>query len=296
MSLVTNTFRLLSRSLLASALALVTAGCATTQPSTGTVTRPAAVSEAKPSAYGTAIPPRGKFVLVNIPSFELVALQDGAPVLRSRVIVGRPDSPTPELLSSMFAIEFNPAWTPTPWMIRNEGAHYVPPGPQNPLGRILFELDNDQLVYLHDTNDRKLFNQAQRALSHGCVRVERARQLAAWALGVSEEEIDRMVSRGTTYSVPLPERIPVSLVYDTRFPDSDGQVVLHPDIYGNQVAAEHPDPMRGNAQVAATTPVAPPVSQSSPTMTASARGCGDAAARAVGQVIDQRDRAPEAVR
>jgi murein L,D-transpeptidase YcbB/YkuD len=109
--------------------------------------------------------------VVHIPSFELIALEDGAPVLRSRVIVGRPSTPTPELLSSMSSIRFNPAWMPTPSMISNEGAHYAPPGPNNPLGQLLFELDNDQLIFLHDTNDRSLFSRSNRALSHGCVRV-----------------------------------------------------------------------------------------------------------------------------
>ena len=206
---------------------------------------PATAPEPAPSAYvsmllsqgvETAIPSRGKFILVNIPSFELIALQDGVPVLRSRVVVGRPAAPTPELLSSMFAIQFNPAWTPTPLMIRNEGLHYMPPGPQNPLGRMMFDLDNDEFIYLHDTNEKGLFNRAQRALSHGCVRVEQARALAAWSLGVSEEEIDAMISRGTTYSVPLPEIIPVSLVYYTRFADEHGQVASHPNIYADRLA------------------------------------------------------------
>ena len=184
----------------------------------------------------TAIPSRGKFILVNIPSFELIALQDGVPVLRSRVVVGKPAAATPELLSSMVAVQFNPAWTPTPSMIRNEGLHYMPPGPQNPLGRMMFDLDNDEFIYLHDTNEKGLFNRAERALSHGCVRVEQARALAAWSLGVSEQEIDAMVSRGTTYSVPLAEIIPVSLVYYTRFPDEHGQVASHPDIYADRLA------------------------------------------------------------
>ena len=181
-----------------------------------------------------AIPARGKFVLVNIPSFELVALQDGEPVLRSRVVVGRPDSPTPELLSSMTAVRFNPSWTPTPAMIRNEGLRYMPPGPQNPLGRLMFDLDDDELIYLHETNEPALFRRAQRALSHGCVRVEQARPLAAWALGVSPQEIDAMIARGTTYSVPVPEEIPVALVYYTRFPDEQGEPVSHPDLYARR--------------------------------------------------------------
>lgn len=232
--------------------ALAAAGCVSTdQPSPlalAAETKPAAETktEPPPSAYlamlrshgiGAAIPTQGKFVLVNIPSFELIALQDGEPVLRSRVVVGQPKTTTPEMLSSMFALRFNPSWTPTPSMIRNEGLHYIPPGPQNPLGRVMFDLDNDEFIYLHDTNEKALFNRPQRALSHGCVRVERARALAAWALGVSEQEIDAMISKGT-YSVPLPDVIPVSLAYYTQFPDEAGQIVSYPDIYGNRRLAE----------------------------------------------------------
>jgi murein L,D-transpeptidase YcbB/YkuD len=227
------------------ASALASAGCVTTEPSPPAAAASAAAAEPPPSAYvsmlrsqgiETAIPSRGKFILVNIPSYELIALQDGVPALRSRVVVGKPAAATPELNSSMFAIQFNPAWTPTPSMIRNEGLRYMPPGPQNPLGRMMFDLDNDEFIYLHDTNEKGLFKREQRALSHGCVRVEQARALAAWSLGVSEQEIDAMVSRGTTYSVPLPENIPVALVYYTRFPDEGGQVASHPDIYTGRLA------------------------------------------------------------
>lgn len=63
-----------------------------------------------------------------------------------------------------------------------------------------------------------------------------ARPLAAWSLGVSEQEIDSMITQGKTYSVPLPEIIPVALVYFTRFLDEHGQVVSHPDIYNNRQA------------------------------------------------------------
>ena len=231
--------------LAALASALASAACVTTEPSPPAAAAPAATAEPAPSAYVSmlrsqgvemAIPSRGKFILVNVPSFELIALQDGAPVLRSRVVVGKPAAATPELISSMFAIQFNPAWTPTPSMIRNEGLRYMPPGPQNPLGRMMFDLDNDEFIYLHDTNEKGLFKREQRALSHGCVRVEQARALAAWSLGVSEQEIDAMIARGTTYSVPLPENIPVALAYYTRFPDEHGQVASYPDIYTDRLA------------------------------------------------------------
>ena len=227
------------------ATALATSACVSTEPSAPVAAAPAPAAEPPPSPYvsmlrshgvETAIPSRGKFVLVNIPSYELIALQDGVPVLHSRVVVGKPAASTPELFASMFAVQFNPGWTPTPSMIRNEGLHYIPPGPQNPLGRMMFDLDDDEFIYLHDTNEKGLFKREQRALSHGCVRVEQARALAAWALGVSEQEIDAMVARGTTYSVPLPDNIPVALVYYTRFPDESGQVATYPDIYADRLA------------------------------------------------------------
>jgi len=186
---------------------------------------------------GIAVPPRGKLVVVNVPSFELVALQDGRPILRSRVVVGRPSTPTPELATAIWAVTFNPSWTPTPAMVRWEGARHVPPGPQNPLGRILFELDNDQLIFLHDTNDRKYFDRPVRTFSHGCVRVEQARALAAWALDVSEAEIDRSIARSGTRRELLAASIPVALVYRTRFPDEDGRLIDYPDIYRLQSAA-----------------------------------------------------------
>jgi murein L,D-transpeptidase YcbB/YkuD len=225
---------------------LLGTACVATDPEPLSAIAPSAAPEPPASAYVSmlraqgieaAIPPRGKFILVNIPSFELIALQDGMPVLRSRVIVGRPVSTTPELQSSIYALRFNPAWVPTPLMIRNEGLHYMPPGPQNPLGRMMFAMDNDEFIYLHDTNEKELFKRAQRALSHGCIRVEQVRALAAWSLGVSPEEIDAMISRGT-YSVPLPEEIPISLVYFTRFPDEQGELVSYPDIYGSRPVAE----------------------------------------------------------
>jgi murein L,D-transpeptidase YcbB/YkuD len=190
---------------------------------------------------GIAVPPHGKLVVVNIPSFELVALQDGRPILRSRVIVGRPSTPTPELATAIWAVTFNPSWTPTPAMVRWEGARHVPPGPQNPLGRILFELDNDQLIFLHDTNDRNYFDRPVRAFSHGCVRVEQARALAAWALDVTEAEIDRLIARSGTHRELLAASIPVALVYRTRFPREDGRLVDHRDIYRLQSAAVETD-------------------------------------------------------
>ncbi len=195
---------------------------------------------------GVDVPGSGKFVLVNIPSFELIAFENGNPILRSRVVVGRRATPTPEMTTAIVAVKFNPSWTPTPEMMRREGARFMPPGPRNPLGRVLFELDNDQLIFMHDTNDRSYFDKASRAFSHGCIRVEKARELAAWVLGTARPEIDEAIAAGTTRRLPLAAAIPVRLAYRTRFPDASGRLVDYPDVYGHGALAEaggdHHDP------------------------------------------------------
>lgn len=213
-------------------------GVQTTAPSAPAAAPPATIVRAWEG--GPEVPARGRFILVNIPSFELMAFQDGAMALRSRVVVGRPRTPTPEMLSPLYAVKFNPSWTPTPAMMRNEGLRPVPPGPNNPLGRVLFEMENDELVYLHDTNQRQLFARPERAFSHGCVRVEQARPLAAWLLDVAESEIDRMIGRGATFAVPLSAPVTVSLAYVRRAPDAAGRIIEWPDIYNRGPLAQAP--------------------------------------------------------
>jgi murein L,D-transpeptidase YcbB/YkuD len=50
-------------------------------------------------------------VIVNIPAAEARVIEGGRQVLKSRVIVGRPDWPTPTLQSQITAVVLNPAWT-----------------------------------------------------------------------------------------------------------------------------------------------------------------------------------------
>jgi hypothetical protein len=171
---------------------------------------------------------------VNIPSYELIAFQDGAPVIRSKVVVGSAGTSTPELMSNMYAIKYNPDWTPTPSIVRNEASVYVPSGPRSPLGRLKLELDNDQAIYLHDTPQKSYFGREKRALSHGCVRVEQVRQVAAWADEVSVDEIDQRIRAGRMYTERLPEEIPVYIGYFTHFPNEFGQAVDYPDVYANK--------------------------------------------------------------
>ncbi len=190
------------------------------------------------------VPEEGKVILVNIPAYELIAFEDGEPVLRSRVIVGTPRLQTPVMWTEVEAVRYRPPWAPSPEMIQRgeyPPGYYAPPGPNNPFGLLVMLLDNNEYIHMHDTNNRSLFGRDQRALSHGCVRVERWDELAAWILGVEPEAVHDRVNRGYTYDEPV-DPIPVYLGYFTSFPGADGEMAAHPDVYGLGTTAVQPMP------------------------------------------------------
>ncbi len=110
------------------------------------------------------------------------------------------------------------------------------PGSRNALGRIKFKFPNRYHVYMHDTPARSLFAKPKRAFSHGCVRLERPADLAAYLLQDNptwtSERIDKALKRGRRQHVNLPQPIDVHLIYQTTWVGADGQVQFRPDIYG----------------------------------------------------------------
>ncbi|NNU81661.1 L,D-transpeptidase family protein [Halovulum dunhuangense] len=176
------------------------------------------------------VPDSGKAVLVNIPAFELIAFEDGAPAPRSRVIVAIPSHPTPVIGTHTTSVRFRPTWRPTQAMVAS-GEYRDrawPPWPSNPLGLLAVRLAPGLLVYLHDTDRRDLFAEDHRALSHGCVRVPDWAGLAAWLLDNDRETVTALVEGRRPFDVPTP-RVPVTLGYYTRFPDARGRIVEYPD-------------------------------------------------------------------
>jgi murein L,D-transpeptidase YcbB/YkuD len=111
------------------------------------------------------------------------------------------------------------------------------PGPRNPLGEVKFLLPNRFDVYLHDTPGRAAFQRADRALSHGCVRLERALDLAAALLaGRPEGAVDSMrtvIAAGREHTIRLDHSVPVIFYYQTAWVEGDGTVNFREDIYGH---------------------------------------------------------------
>ncbi len=86
-------------------------------------------------------------------------------------------------------------------------------------------------VYLHDTPEKFLFVRDNRRRSHGCVRVQNPRELAALLLQQPIEAINKGIALGYTNRRMLPAPVPVFLVYQTAFLDSDGAITFRPDVY-----------------------------------------------------------------
>ena len=177
-------------------------------------------------------PAVGKAIVVNIPSFEAVLLEDGVEVMRSRVIVGSPSRRTPNMETTTTVVRFRPHWRPTPSMIAS-GAYedrLVPPGPRNPLGAAAIRLADGDLIYLHGTNRPELFSRDARALSWGCVRVERLDEVLAWLLDETPEQVAEWTKGRRTFDQPT-DGAAVIITYQTAFPDPGGALVRHADVY-----------------------------------------------------------------
>lgn len=161
-----------------------------------------------------------RFIVVNIPSYELRLFEDGRQTMQMRVVVGKKFDPTPVFSDEMTYVTLNPAWNVPATILTEEilpalkddrdylAKHDMElvkdkevvdigdvdlddpksfvlrqrPGPANPLGQVKFVFPNQFDVYLHDTPADALFARTERAFSHGCVRVEKPLDLAAQLL------------------------------------------------------------------------------------------------------------------
>ncbi len=200
-------------------------------------------------------------VFVNVPEFALTVMSKGALVHRAKIIVGKPETPTPIFSDTMRHLIVNPSWFIPPSILKKEilpglerdpdyarrrGFEVItrngaitgvrqPPGDRNALGYIKFMFPNEHAVYLHDTPARGLFANDLRAFSHGCVRVEAPFKLAEIVLGRdngwSEGRLRGLIGKGET-TVRLTQPLPVHLAYFTHWVGENGQMQARPDLYG----------------------------------------------------------------
>jgi murein L,D-transpeptidase YcbB/YkuD len=214
------------------------------------------------------------FVLVDIAGAEISYFRAGAVVWNARTQVGRPSRPTPRLRSEITHLTFNPTWTVPPTILRNDtlpsiredigylernrfrvldyaGNRLDPEevdwgnptrimlrqdaGPDNALGRVAIRFPNPFHVYLHDTPSQRHFAADRRAVSSGCVRVERPMELVDLLMADGSDagpgHAERLVAENRTRSFHLARPVPILLAYWTADADADGNVRFRPDIY-----------------------------------------------------------------
>jgi murein L,D-transpeptidase YcbB/YkuD len=197
-------------------------------------------------------------VWVNVADGRLVLYRDDRPVFTTRVIVGQVNrrNQSPEFQALIDGIAFNPPWHVPDYIVTEEilpktrrdpgylARHnmlVMPDGglmqrAPSALGHLMFEMRNRFDVYLHDTPSRELFNREDRRISHGCIRVENPRKLAALLLEQPSEAVDRSIATGDTTRSALPVPVPVFVVYQTAFADAEGRLQFRPDVYGRDAA------------------------------------------------------------
>ena len=200
------------------------------------------------------------YLITNVPEFQLRLATNDRIVRTYRTIVGRPGkTATPQLAEHVQNVVFNPTWTVPQSIVVGEGlgarllarpnsqykvsraANGVitivqQPGPTNSLGVMKIDMPNPHAIYLHDTPNHNLFNLPVRALSHGCVRTERAQELgmtmAMLGADLTPELATQYALSGKYTKVAMTKTFPVYIGYFTVAQDITGKLTTFNDIYG----------------------------------------------------------------
>jgi L,D-transpeptidase YcbB len=224
-------------------------------------------------------PTPAKYAYVNIPSYQLRIIENDSVTFESKVVVGKQETPTRQLRSTITYFIIYPYWhvprsiatkellpliqkdstylnkhnyevldrsgteieiATIPWAtLTVDNFPYTlrqREGNENTLGVIKFHFNNKYGIYLHDTNGRRSFSKSMRALSHGCVRVHKARELAKYlvrndSVYVTPDDLDQYFDLKDRLKVPLRESMPLVIDYFTC-ELIDGRIRFYEDIYG----------------------------------------------------------------
>jgi L,D-transpeptidase YcbB len=232
------------------------------------------------------------YIWVNIPGFYLKVYDHDTVVLESKVIVGKPSTPTPLLTSKITNMVTYPNWTIpesiikkdilpalkiNPGYLASKGFSLVDShgetvnpytvnwskytkaipwkivqgsGDDNALGIFKFNFNNPYSVYLHDTNQRYLFQNSQRALSHGCVRVQKWEALAFYIahndslatkageqLSYNTDSIKAWITNKARKTIMVKKRLPLFIEYFTC-EVKNNKIIFYHDVYNDDKALE----------------------------------------------------------
>ena len=221
------------------------------------------------------------FLVANIPAFRVDVWRQGKLARSHRTQVGRgskrvmrkgrlvriPALRTPLMSTKLRYLVLNPEWV-VPTSIRREYRRKVSKDPdfyskngfelrpigrggeslvmksgdENLLGLVKFVFPNQHLVYLHDTPSQRAFRHPVRLKSHGCVRVEKAQELARDLLSadrgarVRDRQWARMMQGAVNKWINLRKPPAIHLVYWTADASPEGRIRFYPDPYGYDAA------------------------------------------------------------
>lgn len=217
-----------------------------------------------------------EYLIINLPNYTLHYVVNEDTIANRRVVVGSPKRSTPIISSKLTNFVFNPTWTIPPTIIKEDltpsatknreyfsrnritiynkdkeiissedwdpekakSYRYVQvPGYNNSLGLVKFNFSNRHSVYLHDTNHRDYFVRDYKALSSGCVRIEKPLELTEIILKHEDKnkwntsEIDSIIKKKSTKYIPLKNLdIKIYLFYWTSWYTKEG-LQFREDIY-----------------------------------------------------------------
>jgi murein L,D-transpeptidase YcbB/YkuD len=204
------------------------------------------------------------YLLTNVPEQMLRITVRNRIIKTYKVVVGKPGrTATPQLAETVEGVIFNPTWTVPQSIVVGEGlgARLVnnpkqaaregykvtklsdgmivvvqQPGDSNSLGRMKLDMPNEHAIFLHDTPSKAAFNLPSRALSHGCVRVEGATELAMTmailGAGMTPDDAALTLTSKAYTKVPMTKTFPVYITYFTVARDVNGMLRSFADIYG----------------------------------------------------------------
>ena len=202
-------------------------------------------------------------IIVNIPEFRLHVFENAKKLFSMNIVVGKAANNTVIFTGQLKHVVFSPYWNIPRSIVRKEilpairrNRNYLAkmnmertgysgglpvirqkPGGQNALGRVKFIFPNSYDIYFHDTPSKSLFNEDNRAFSHGCIRLADPVKLATYLLRNQPEWTSEKMNIAMDSSiekwVPLKKAIPVFITYFTAWVDSEGLLNFREDIYGH---------------------------------------------------------------